>query len=168
MNMNACTSHLYAPISSIQQHPNRAIISIHNLHNFYQKPMGLQVTLPKTKYSNTNQISWRSSALVQNVKQIKAHPNGSNIQLQIPVDIIGLDQNVILLPLVDFATQKLLAWVGTSKVCLAVTKPPAGDLLLVPWCKKVGGSFKLKKGLKSLNLKNLCLGRLESTKITFD
>lgn len=77
-----------------------------NLHAFYQNPMGLQVTLPKTKCSNTNQVSRRSSALVQlNVKQIKAHPIEMDpLSSWIPLDIIGLFQNVILLPLVDFAT----------------------------------------------------------------
>lgn len=71
-----------------------------------QNPMGLQVTLPKTKCSNTNQVSRRSSALVQlNVKQIKAHPIEMDpLSSWIPLDIIGLFQNVILLPLVDFAT----------------------------------------------------------------
>ena len=96
--------------------------------------------------STTNQVSWRSSALVQlNVKQIKAHPIEMDpLSSWNPLDMIGLFQNVILLPLVD------LTWVGTSKV-VAMTKPPCWRSSSCPLqCKNVGGSFKLEKRLGNL------------------
>lgn len=142
-----------------------------NLHAFYQNPMGLQVTLPKTKYSNNNQVSRRSSALVQlNVKHIKAHPIEMDplyIQLNSTWHHWTVPECHSIAPSGFCHINIELTWVGTSKVVLAVTKPPCSTSSSCPLeCKKCWRMFLTRK--KAWNLwisesQNLCLGPLEST-----